>query len=402
MRISSMSLYDTGTRSILEQQSALLKTQQQVATGRRIGVPSDDPVAAARALVVSQSETMNLQFGVNRDAAKAALGLADSVLGSVGNVIQDVRSMAIEAGNGMLSNADRQSLATALQGRFNELLGLANSRDGSGNYMFSGYQVGTQPFVPSGGSVSYNGDDGALELQVAAARQMGVTFSGRDVFERIHTGNGVFTTAAAGANTGTGVINQGSVVNATLLTGQNYAISFNVVGGVTTYDVINTTTATTLSTGNPYTPNAAITIDGMQVQIDGAPANGDQFTLAPSTNQSLFTTISDLISALKTPASATTYSAPLANALGRAVANLDQALDNVLKYRANEGAKLNEVDSLDDTGEALNIQFKQQLSELQDVDYAEAISRLTRQQAFLEAAQKSFIKVVSNKLFDYI
>jgi flagellar hook-associated protein 3 FlgL len=387
---------------MLDQQSALLKTQQQVSTGRRITVPSDDPVAAARALVVSQSEAMNLQFGNNRDAAKTSLGLVDSVLDSVGNVIQDLRSMALEAGDGVLSTADRQSLATAMQGRFNELLGLANSRDGSGNYMFSGFQVGTQPFVPSGGGVSYNGDDGALALQVAASRQMGVTASGRDVFERIRNGNGVFQTAAAGANTGTGIINQGSVVNASLLTGQNYAIVFTVAAGVTTYDLINTTTATTISAGNPYTPNAAITVDGMQVQIEGAPANGDQFTLTPSANQSLFTTIADLITALQTPAAGPTFAAPLANALGRGIANFDQALDNVLKYRADTGAKLNEVDSLDDTGEAIDIQFKQQLSELQDVDYAEAISRLTRQQAFLEAAQKSFIKVVSNKLFDYI
>ncbi|MBI3147748.1 MAG: flagellar hook-associated protein FlgL [Betaproteobacteria bacterium] len=402
MRISTMNFYDVGTRAMLDQQSALLKTQQQVSTGRRITVPSDDPVAAARALVVSQSEAMNLQFGNNRDAAKTSLGLVDSVLDSVGNVIQDLRSMALEAGDGVLSTADRQSLATAMQGRFNELLGLANSRDGSGNYMFSGFQVGTQPFVPTGGSVSYNGDDGALALQVAASRQMGVTASGRDVFERIRNGNGVFQTAAAGANTGTGIINQGSVVNASLLTGQNYAIVFTVAAGVTTYDLINTTTATTISAGNPFTPNAAITVDGMQVQIEGAPANGDQFTLTPSANQSLFTTISDLITALQTPAASPTFAAPLANALGRGIANFDQALDNVLKYRADTGAKLNEVDSLDDTGEAIDIQFKQQLSELQDVDYAEAISRLTRQQAFLEAAQKSFIKVVSNKLFDYI
>ncbi len=402
MRISTMNFYDVGTRAMLEQQNALLKTQQQVATGRRITVPSDDPVAAARALVVSQTATMNTQFGSNRDAARGSLSVLDTTLNAVGNVIHDIRELAVQAGDGVLSNIDRQSLASALQGRFNELLGLANSRDAAGNYLFAGYQVGTQPFAVSGGAVSYNGDDGSLTLQVASSRQLGVTQSGRDVFERIRTGNGVFVTGAPPTNTGTGTINQGSVVNASLLTGQSYAIVFNVVGAVTTYDVINTTTATTLSTGNPYTPNAAITIDGMQVQIDGAPANGDQFTLAPSTNQSLFTTISDLIAALQTPTSAPTYSAPLVNALGRGIANLDQALDNVLKYRADAGAKLNEVQSLDGTGEAIDIELQQQLSELQDVDYAEAISRLTRQQTFLEAAQKSFIKVVSNKLFDYI
>jgi len=402
MRISTMSLFETGTRAMLDQQAALFKTQQQVSTGRRITVPSDDPVAAARALVVGQSAAMNTQFGVNRSSAKTSLGQMDTVLDSVGNVIHDIREMAIQAGDGVLSNADRASLASAMQGRLNELLGLANSRDSSGNYLFSGYQVSTQPFVLSGGSVTYNGDDGSLALQVAASRQMGVTQSGRDVFERIRTGNGVFTAAAAGTNTGTGTINQGSVVNASLLTGHNYAVNFTVAAGVTTYAVVDLTTATTLSTGNPYTPSAAITVDGMQVQIDGAPANGDQFTLSPSANQSLFSTIANLITALQTPTTAPTYSAPLVNALGTGIANLDQALDNVLKYRADAGAKLNEVDSLDGTGEALNIDFQQQLSDLQDVDYAEAISRLTRQQTFLEAAQKSFIKVVSNKLFDYI
>jgi flagellar hook-associated protein 3 FlgL len=402
MRVSTNNIYDTATQSILQQQAALLKTQQQVSTGRRITVPADDPVAAAQALVVSQTDAMNTQYGSNRSAAKGALGLMDSVLDQVSSLIHEARSTSVQAGNAALSNSDRTSLANALQGSLDEMMGLANTRDGSGNYMFSGYQNHTQSFAVVGGVVTYNGDDGSQSLQVSASRQIGVTASGRDIFERILNGNGVFSTAAAGTNTGSGVINQGSVVNAAALTGQNYAINFTVAAGVTTYSVVNTTTATTLSVGNPYTSGQAISFDGMQVQIDGAPANGDQFTVAPSTHQSVFTTMQNLITALRNPVTGSASAAQLQNSINQSLTNFDQSLDNVLRVRAQEGSSLKEIDSLDATGESLGLQYKQQLSELQDVDYAQAISDLTRQQAYLQAAQQSFIKVVSNKLFDFI
>ena len=132
MRVSTNSVYELGVTSILRQQEGMLKTQQQVSTGRRILTPADDPAAAARALDVTQAESINTQYAENRNNAKASLGLAESVLQAVTNLIHDVRTVALNAGNPTLVDNDRAGLATELRGRFEELMGLANSTDGSG------------------------------------------------------------------------------------------------------------------------------------------------------------------------------------------------------------------------------------------------------------------------------
>lgn len=402
MRISTNTVYEQGITTLLQQQESLLRSQQQVATGRRILTPADDPVAAARALDVSQAQSANSQFAVNRNSARSSLGLEESALQSLTNLIQDVRTAAISAGNPVLSNNDRAALAAELRGRLDQLTGLANSTDGSGQYLFSGYQGNTKPFTLTATGAQYSGDQGQRLIQVGAARQIGVSDSGADIFERIKTGNGVFVTVAGTANSGTGVISPGSVVNSSALTGHSYRVNFSVSGTTTTYDVVDTTTSTTLSTGNAYTSGNAITVDGMQFDIQGSPANGDQFTIAPSSNQSLFKTLNDLIGVIANPVNSAAGGARLTNGLNAALLNLDHALDNVLSVRAAVGTRLQEVDALDGLGGDLSLQYEQTLSQLQDVDYARAISDLTRQRTYLEAAQKSFLKVSALSLFDYI
>ena len=158
--------------------------------------------------------------------------------------------------------------------------------------------------------------------------------SGTDVFERIRNGNGVFVTAAGAANSGSGVISSGAVVTPASLTGHNYQINFAVAAGATTYSVVDSTTATTLSAGNPYTSGNSIGFDGLQFDIQGSPANGDQFTVAPSTNQSLFKTLNDLIAVVATPVNGQTGNTRLTNGLNTALSNLDRGLDNILSVRA--------------------------------------------------------------------
>jgi flagellar hook-associated protein 3 FlgL len=190
MRISTSTLYDLGVAAINRQQSALLKTQQELATGRRILTPADDPIAAARALETTQSDSMNTQYGVNRGWAKDSLGQVDGIFASVDNLLQDVKQIAIQAGNGSYSDSDRQSLATELKSRFDELVSLANSTDGTGKYLFSGYSTSTQPFSNNGGNVQYSGDEGQRVIQVSPTQQMQISESGRQLFERVPDGNG--------------------------------------------------------------------------------------------------------------------------------------------------------------------------------------------------------------------
>ena len=394
MRISTNLIYQQGVATMQRQQADLAKTQQQMSLGTRLLAPSDDPVAAARVLLVSQASATNDQYKVNRGAARGALGLEESVLASVGNVLQQVRTTAVYAGNPTLTNSDRAALVTELNSRFEELMGLANSTDGTGQYLFSGYQGATPPFSGAAGSVQYNGDQGQRLIQAGASRQLAVSDSGDDVFQRIARGNGSYLVTAAAGNTGTGLLGAASGT----YTGSTYEIRFT---SATTYDVVNTTTSTNFSTGNTYTAGGLVNVDGVSVELKGAPANGDAFTVAPAGAQSVFKTVSDLISAIGAQISSPAGSTKLSNAIGVGLKNIDQALDKVLSVRADVGARLQELDSLDELGDGMALQYAKTSSELKDLDYASAVSDLTRQQLMLEAAQKSFTRIAGMSLFDF-
>lgn len=406
MRISTNTIYDMGVSSIQQTTSDMLRSSQQVSSGRRILTPSDDPVAAARVLEVTQSQNLNLQYDTNTNSATSALGMEDSILGGVSNLILSMRTTAVYGGNGSLNNTDRLSLATELRSNYQELLGLANSTDGNGQYLFSGYQGTTPPFAEaSPGNVGYYGDDGQRLIQISPSRQIAVSDSGSDIFQRIKNGNGTFVTAAVAGNTGSGVISQGTVTAA--YDGNKYQISFTNAT-TATYNINQWNSATSaydipVVVGATYTSGNAISVGGGgQIQISGAPALGDTFTIDPSANQSLFKTINDLITTLETPVGASAGNAQLTTGLGAALQNLDNALNNVLTVRASVGSRMKEVDSVKSTGADLQLQYQQTISNLQDVDYAKAITDLTRQKASLEAAQMSFTKVQGLSLFNYI
>lgn len=404
MRISTNTMYELGSRQISDLQTAMYTTQQQISTNRRILSPADDPVAAAAALGMDQALAINAQFGTNRSNAKSALSEEESVLQSVTRLLQDVKTLSVNAGNGALADEQRQILANELRGRYDELLGLANSRDGSGNYIFGGYQTTSPPFSNTTAGVSYSGDQGQRMLQVGQARQMASSDPGSSVFENNRTGNGRFVSSAAAGNSGTGIIGTGAVTDLTQLTGRNYSIAFTVdpTTGATTYDVNQILPPLSLSTGTPYVSGQGIAFDGMRIEIAGKPANGDVFNVSPSADQSVFKTLEDLLDTLMAPAAGPLGQAKLTNGLNVANVNLDNALDNILSVRTSIGARLKEIDSLDSAGDDLKIQYSKTLSNLQDIDPVEAYSRFTQQQYTLEAARQSFIKISGLSLFNML
>ncbi|GKS68500.1 flagellar hook-associated protein 3 FlgL [Nitrosomonas sp. PY1] len=403
MRISSNTIYETGTNLMLQQQDSLIKTQQQLSTGRRVLTPSDDPISATQALNISQSISLNKQYSVNRTTADLSLKLEENVLKKVTSLLQDVHESAVRAGTASFSNADRITVATEMRSQLESLVGLANATDEKGQFLFSGYQANTKPFSQTGLNVQYQGDQGQRLSQVSFSRQLAVSDPGTDIFERIKNGNGVFATAAHPLNAGTGVVDAGSVVNPGSLTGNSYEISFSIVAGVTTYDVINTTTSTTVSSGNSYSNSSStINFDGIQFNIKGDPVNGDKFTVSPSTNKSIFQTVSNLISALEKPAAGQPDGTRFANVLSSTLQDISNSLENVLTKQSAIGSRLQEIDALESVGSDQEIQFEGLLSNLQDVDFAKSISDLQRQQLYLQAAQQSYVKISSLSLFNYI
>lgn len=406
MRISTSMIYDANVTAMNQQQSRLLQTQQQIATGRRVLTPSMDPAAAAQALVVSQADAINTQFTVNRNGVKNTLTQMDSTLQSVASVVQDIRTSMVSAASGSYTNTDRQNIATNLSVRLNELVSLANGKDSAGNYLFSGFQSNTQPIANTAAGFAYFGDDGQKMTQVSDTLQVGLTQSGADIFMRVKNGNGVFVSQAAPANTGTGVASQGTVSNPALLTGNNYSVAFTVAAGVSTYSVTNTTTGLAVAgmTAQPYVSGQAINVDGMQFAVQGAPANADTFTLAPSSNVSIFKTIADAITLLNTPVVAgnTAQLANLSSSVTNAISNLDRGLSNVSTALSKVGSSWQSVDAAQVTGDSLGLNFKQTLSQLQDTDVAKASTDLQQQLLGLQAAQKSFVQVSNLSMFTYM
>lgn len=198
MRISTNTIYQSGINKITTLQSEQVKLQQQISTGKRIVSPSDDPVGAAQALEISYAQGLNAKFADTRKTAELKLNTIESSLTSVTNLLVAAQSSLVAAGNGSYSDQDRALIATDLQGSLDMLIGLANTKDASGNYLYAGYQTGTIPFSGSKNfaapippavtptivsSYNYQGDSNQQLLQIDAQRQMAVNVSGDSAFQ---------------------------------------------------------------------------------------------------------------------------------------------------------------------------------------------------------------------------
>jgi flagellar hook-associated protein 3 FlgL len=401
LRISTYMMFQNGERAINTSQSQLLATELQMSTGKQINSPSDNPVGAANVASLDGTVSQLTQFKSNQTEAQLQLNLADSTMTNFVNLVQDAQQRLVQAGDGSYSDSQRAALAQGLQGDLNQMIGLANTSDGQGGYLFAGSQQSAAPFSQTGNTVTYGGDSTLQSIQVSQNRQLQIKFSGDDLFQKIRPGNGSFVTAANSGNTGTGVIDAGSVTNPAALTGHTYTISFSVSGSTTTYQVQDTTTSTSVASGN-YTAPTTLSFAGQQVTISGTPAAGDSFTVAPAQYQSIFTTVANAIAALQQPAQAPAANAQLQTALGSALSSASQALDHLSLKQAQIGDQLQQLNSYSTLNDDRTLQANSALSSIQDVDYAKAASELAQQQTIFQAALQSYSSVSKLSLFNYL
>ena len=300
MRIGTLHMFRQGINSIIDQQSKLFETQNQLATGKRINSPSDDPTGAAQLVGLSESSKITAQYQDNILAARTRLELEDTALGSVGDTLQRVRELTIQALNETKNASDRAAIAAEVRQLADEVIGLANRKDGNGQFMFAGFQVLTTPFSEAPpGTFSYNGDQGQRQIQIGSARQIADGDSGQAVFMDIPDGGGGF--------------------------------------------------------------------------------------------ESIFATLETLATDLEA-------NAPNGASLDR----LDSAMGQFLGFRASVGARLNALDSQEKINVTMLIQLEKTRSVVEDLDYAEAASRLSRESVTLQAAQQAFVKVQNLNLFSFI
>lgn len=410
MRISSLQAFNNGVQGLQRNYSEVTRTQQ-ISSGNRILTPADDPVASVRLMQLEQQQNMLGQYKGNLTAANNSLTQEESTLNSVNNIMQRVRELAGEAGNGALSQSDRQAIASELQEREDELLGLMNTRNARGEYMFSGFQGKTQPFERGpDGSYSYQGDEGQRKLQIGSSLDVAISDNGKQVFENI-------TNAARLKSTLTAPTSSTLAVSAPLVQNEiNYSGNPPFpAGGVEVrfgnptakdYEVFDIAGGPVLQAGRLDADDDrqdAFIFRGVAMQFEGTPAGGEVVTIEAKPNsekQGVLDTIQQLRLALEDNNDSPEGQRATKDAVAAALTNIDHAMVNIDTTRGAIGARMNVIETTLNNNEDVALINKSVQAELREVDYPEALSRLAFQSVVLEAAQQSFVKISRLNLFD--
>ena len=397
MRVSTYSTFLNGIRAIQNLQSSLDATQRQISSGRRIQTPSDDPIAASRALKLREILSRLGQFDRNAGNARNRLSQEEITLKSIGDIVQRVRELVLQANTATQNNETRRLIAIEMRENLNNLLQLANQKDGNGAYLFAGNLEATQPVAQVGSKFSYNGDQGQRFIQIGEGRYVADSDHGANVFFRIRNGNGVFSAAPSAVNTGTGLIGSRNVVDESLYDQDVYTVRFIDPAN---YEVLDS--AGGVVTTSAYQSGDTVSFRGIEFNLTGEPAAGDEFVVSPSRFQDIFTTLEKITSALAQAVSDDASRAALANKVNSGLLDLDQALGKILDVRTQVGSRLRAIDDQVDNNGAFALAMQTTIAEIEDLDYAEAISRLTAESVTLQAAQRSFVFTQQLSLFDFL
>jgi flagellar hook-associated protein 3 FlgL len=382
--------------SINALESGINQTQNQMSSSLQFTTASQNPTAAGSVNNYNQALAQSRQYGTNASSAQTNLSTEDNALSQVQTQLQALRTLALEANSGTLTNSNRSAIATQAVQIQNSLLALANTQNGNGEYIFGGFASQAQPFSLSAAGASYNGDQGQRQVQIAAGQTVADGDNGDTVFNQIKTGNGTFTVAAIASNSGSGIVGATTVSNPAAYDGGTYSITFGAAGA---YQV---TEGATLVASGSYTDGDTIAFNGVQVTLSGQPATGDAFSLAPSTNQSVFTTVQNLVSALQTGVTSASSSTALNNSINSAINNIDQALTQSSNVRATVGGRLNSITTQQSVATSQQTQLQQSISTLQSLDFATAITTLDQQNTTLSAALQAFNLTQGLSLFKFL
>lgn len=405
MRVSTNQIQMGAINAMLDQQESLTKVQQQVATGKRILSPSDDPVAVAQSINLQSSLKRTEQFQRNIDNAEGRLSLEEGVLDGVTKILQRVRELTVAGNNATQTNDTRGYIAEEIKQLNEELMGLANTMDSDGEFLFAGSKGRFRPFSrDENNNYIYYGDDTQRNVRVGPRRTVAINDTGTEVFRKIREGNGTFVVTESRNNTGAGVLDQGASkghydfgVYAMIIEDRD-PVNPNAP---LTYKVIDEK-GKEIVPSTPFSDGNAITFEGVQLFILGEPDPGDFFVIRPSQHQDVFTTLQKLTDTLKTSRNSAADHAFLHNDVNRALASIDTALAQILDVRASVGTRLNALESQRSINESFGIQLQELISNIEDLDFGKAVSELNGRKVGLEASQKAFVKVQDISLFNHL
>lgn len=429
MRVSTEQIFRAGSESMQRAQAELSRTGQQLSTGKRILSPSDDPAGATQSAQFREIIQSIEQFQRNADLAQPRLQQEEWAIAGVTDQLQRVRELVIQGANDSQTDETRGFMAREVREIRDAIFDVANTKDPNSEYLFAGTKSLATPFeIDSDGVVSYTGAEGngsVREIAMTSLRNVAIGDNGADVFMNILENDGRVSADVIRADNG--AIPRGSVVIektevsdlGVFLDGDNavdsFEISFLDNAGTVQYQVErfgpNGASKGVELGPTDYSPGSPVEFAGRSLVLSGTPrlpnAGGagnpsDIVTSRPAENVSLFQTLAAIATALETPVGGPSSRADLTNAVNRGLADLDASFNHLSDIRATVGTRLQVIDSQTELNEGRKLDLRSTLSELEDLDYAEAISRFKFQQVALEAAQQSYVQTNRLSLFNFI
>ena len=400
-RLSTANQYDVAVRNIGQRQTSLSNLQENLTSGKRVVRASDDPVAAAQAERALTRLTRNETDQRALDMQRNTMALAESTLGEAGDAMQAFRELVVSAGNGTHTQTERDAITQQLMSLRDQILGYANRKDSNGQPLFQALGSAEAPFVGAAPTLSFAGLPGQ---HASGNTQIAKVLDGEAAWMSVPTGNGVFEVALDTGNTGKAWADVGQVTNPSALTGNDYRITFSVAGGVTTYDVTNTTTSANVLSGQPYTTPSTIAFDGISVKITGAPNGGDSFDVTPSEQTNIFQVLENAIDTIRNGGKldGSTNFGSLTHGITRGLTEIDSAMNRLQASRGLAGDLLNRADRIEGELDTRSIQLEDDRSRAEDLDMIKGISDFQNQQVGYEAALKSYASVQKLSLFNFI
>lgn len=412
MRISTLQTFQNGINGILDRQTGVNKTQQQISSGRRVLTPADDPIASTKILQLQQDIAQKDQYKRNMTAAKNRLNLEEATLKTATDNLARLKELTVRAGGGSLTIEDRQAISAEVKQIEKAMVDLFNTKDAGGEYIFAGFRGGEQPFVRGeNGRYDFKGDEGQRFLAISDSTTVATGDSGKGIFVDVKAAANTFTTQVSTANQGDAKISAGFVTDK-----EKYAefypddlvITFNpddaVTPNRTTYSIRRASDNRVVEGLDkvPYNAGTPIEATGVQFKIFDVPEQGDQFIVKSSPRQSITDTLHRLSEGLDTLQDNQTDADTLKTLVSDTLKNLNFAQESISETRSKIGARLNVVENTEKLTADVELVSKKVLSELSDVDFAEAASRLSFQTVVLEAAQQSYVTISRLSLFDKI
>lgn len=412
MRLSTLQSFNKGLNSILDNQSQVNKTQQQVSTGRRVLTPADDPIAATKILQLQQDQALRDQFGKNMTGAEGRLSLEETQLSGITDNLTRLKELTVKAGDGSQTIDDRQAIAAEIKQLLGSTVDLMNSKDAGGEYLFGGFKGGTEPFQKNeSGRYDYAGDEGQRFLSIASSTTVATGDNGKNLFVDVKAADNSFTTVVSPLNQGTAIVNPGFVVDEEAYTEfypEDLVITFNADTAISppgsNYSIRQASDGRVVEgmEAQSYQSGGSIVVAGLVIKISGEPEPGDEFMANSSEKQSITDTIYRLMDGLNNLEDNPDDSATLNNLLADTLNNLAFAQSSISQVRSEVGARLNVIENTASLAADVDIVSKTVLSKLSDVDFAEAVSRLSLQSFLLETAQQSYAKIQNLSLFNNI